>query len=129
MNGTAVGPGRDYYEVLGVDGKTITAFRRLARRCHPDVSAERDAGERFKEIAEAYEITVRILKGIPDGTVLRPPGHGLPHYGAHGRSDLNVNPVVNISRLLSRQQRRLDDQLCAAETARQGETGGGARGP
>jgi hypothetical protein len=80
MNGTAVGPRRDYCEVLGVDGKGVTAFRRPARRCHPDVSTERDARERFKEIAGAYEITVKILKGIPGGTVLRPPG--LPHYGA-----------------------------------------------
>ena len=51
----------DYYEVLGVprdaDAKTIkNAFRRLARRYHPDTSTEPDAEQRFKEIAEAYGV-------------------------------------------------------------------------
>jgi molecular chaperone DnaJ len=51
----------DYYEVLGVpcdaDTKTIKdAFRGLARRYHPDISAEPDAERRFKEIAEAYGV-------------------------------------------------------------------------
>ena len=52
---------RDYYEVLGVargaDTQEIkTAFRRLARQYHPDVSQEAGAEERFKEINEAYEV-------------------------------------------------------------------------
>ena len=52
---------RDYYEVLGVsrnaDEKEIkTAFRRLARDLHPDVSDHPDAQERFREAAEAYEV-------------------------------------------------------------------------
>ncbi|MCY4540344.1 MAG: molecular chaperone DnaJ [Chloroflexi bacterium] len=52
---------RDYYEVLGVargaDTNEIkTAFRRLARQYHPDVSQEAGAEERFKEINEAYEV-------------------------------------------------------------------------
>jgi len=54
-------PARDYYAVLGVprdaDAKGIKdAFRRLARRYHPDASTESDAAERFKEIAEAYGV-------------------------------------------------------------------------
>ncbi len=52
---------RDYYEVLGVartasDEEIKQAFRRLARRYHPDVSSEPDAEERFKEINEAYGV-------------------------------------------------------------------------
>ncbi|HXF98755.1 MAG TPA: molecular chaperone DnaJ [Gaiellaceae bacterium] len=52
---------RDYYEVLGVrrgaSGTEIKrAFRKLARELHPDVSAEPDAEERFREVAEAYEV-------------------------------------------------------------------------
>ncbi|MDQ4081816.1 MAG: molecular chaperone DnaJ [Actinomycetota bacterium] len=52
---------RDYYDVLGVprsaDDKEIkTAFRRLARELHPDVSDRPDAQERFREAAEAYEV-------------------------------------------------------------------------
>ena len=52
---------RDYYEVLGVDRSASDveikrAFRRLAREVHPDVSDAPDAGERFKEVVEAYEV-------------------------------------------------------------------------
>lgn len=52
---------QDYYKVLGVDAdadlKTIkTAYRKLARKYHPDVSEEHDAEKRFKEVAEAYEV-------------------------------------------------------------------------
>ena len=52
---------RDYYEVLGVPrdasgGDVKTAFRRLARELHPDVSDAPDAEVRFREVAEAYEV-------------------------------------------------------------------------
>src|SRR5215510_1252175 len=53
---------RDYYAILGVDrsadDKTIkSAYRRLARKYHPDVAKGKDAGgEKFKEISEAYEV-------------------------------------------------------------------------
>src|SRR2546426_10452042 len=52
---------KDYYRTLGVDknadDKTIkSAYRRLARKYHPDVAKTKDAGERFKEIGEAYEV-------------------------------------------------------------------------
>jgi molecular chaperone DnaJ len=52
---------RDYYEILGLsrtaDEKEIkSAFRRLARELHPDVSELPDAEERFREAAEAYEV-------------------------------------------------------------------------
>ncbi|UCC51358.1 MAG: molecular chaperone DnaJ [Anaerolineaceae bacterium] len=52
---------RDYYDVLGVSrGATQDelkkAYRRLARQYHPDVNNDPGAGERFKEISEAYEI-------------------------------------------------------------------------
>jgi molecular chaperone DnaJ len=55
---------RDYYEVLGV-GRTAaekeikSAFRRLARELHPDVSDHPEAQERFREAAEAYEVLSR----------------------------------------------------------------------
>ncbi|DAC54762.1 MAG TPA: molecular chaperone DnaJ, partial [Candidatus Poseidoniales archaeon] len=50
---------RDYYEVLGIDksassGDMKNAFRRLARKYHPDRSTEADAEDKFKEIQEAY---------------------------------------------------------------------------
>jgi curved DNA-binding protein len=51
---------KDYYEILGVKrdagaDEIKTAYRRLARKFHPDVSKEKDAEEKFKEMAEAYE--------------------------------------------------------------------------
>lgn len=52
---------RDYYEALGVPRGASTdeirsAYRRLARENHPDVSKEQDASARFSEISEAYEV-------------------------------------------------------------------------
>jgi curved DNA-binding protein len=52
---------KDYYAIMGVkptdELKTIkTAYRRLARKYHPDVSKEPDAEARFKEVAEAWEV-------------------------------------------------------------------------
>lgn len=51
----------DHYAVLGVDrGATAdeirSAYRKLARQFHPDVSADPAAAERFKEVTQAYEI-------------------------------------------------------------------------
>ncbi|MFC9433787.1 DnaJ C-terminal domain-containing protein [Nocardia sp. NPDC057030] len=52
---------RDYYEILGVprdaDKDQIQqAYRKLARRYHPDVNADPAAEDRFKEVSEAYEV-------------------------------------------------------------------------
>ena len=51
---------KDYYAVLGVepsagDAEIKTAYRRLARKYHPDVSKEPGAEEQFKAVNEAYE--------------------------------------------------------------------------
>jgi len=52
---------RDYYEVMGVSRDATQdeikkAYRRLARKYHPDVSKAADAEERFKEVGEAYAV-------------------------------------------------------------------------
>lgn len=52
---------RDYYKALGVARDASAeavkkAYRRLARKYHPDVSREANAEERFKEVQEAYEV-------------------------------------------------------------------------
>lgn len=52
---------KDYYKILGVkedaDDKEIkAAYRKLARKYHPDVNAEKGAEDKFKEVAEAYQV-------------------------------------------------------------------------
>jgi curved DNA-binding protein len=51
---------KDYYKILGVergasDEEMKKAYRRLARKYHPDVSKEANAKERFQEVSEAWE--------------------------------------------------------------------------
>ena len=52
---------KDYYKILGVErnakeAEIKTAYRRLARKYHPDVSKEPNAEEKFKEVSEAYDV-------------------------------------------------------------------------
>jgi curved DNA-binding protein len=52
---------KDYYQILGVprtasEADIKKAYRRLARKYHPDVSKEANAEEQFKAVAEAYEV-------------------------------------------------------------------------
>jgi curved DNA-binding protein len=52
---------KDYYKIMGVDKTSTqdeikTSYRKLARKFHPDVSKEKDAETRFKDINEAYDV-------------------------------------------------------------------------
>lgn len=52
---------RDYYKIMGVQrgaaqDEIKKAYRKLARKYHPDVSKEKNAEEKFKEVQEAYEV-------------------------------------------------------------------------
>lgn len=78
---------KDYYAVLGVPRDASQedikrAYRRLARKFHPDVSKEPNAEERFKEVQEAYEVLKdaekraaydQVGRGFRPGQDFRPP--------------------------------------------------------
>src|SRR6202008_619357 len=58
---------QDYYKTLGVERAATAdqikkAYRRLARKFHPDVSKEKNAEARFKEVQEAYEVLKDVEK-------------------------------------------------------------------
>jgi curved DNA-binding protein len=99
---------KDYYETLGVsrsaDAEEIKrAYRKLARKYHPDVSKERNAEAKFKDVQEAYEVLRdsdkraaydQLGRDYRTGQQFRPPpdwqqrfGHSQP--GTHRFSDLN----------------------------------------
>ncbi len=58
----ATGTKKDYYDLLGVERKATAkdvraAFRKLARKYHPDLNpGDKAAEEKFKELQEAYDV-------------------------------------------------------------------------
>lgn len=102
---------KDYYEIMGVARDATRdeikrAYRKLARKYHPDVSKEPDAEERFKQLGEAYEVLKDPEKRVAydrlgsqwqQGQEFRPPpgwdagfeftGAGAPGSDAGGFSD------------------------------------------
>jgi curved DNA-binding protein len=90
---------KDYYKVMGVardatEAQIKQAYRKLARKYHPDVSKEKDAEARFKELGEAYEVLKtpekraaydQLGRGPKPGESFRPPpdwGSGFEFSGA-----------------------------------------------
>jgi len=97
---------KDYYEVLGVtrgaDANEVKrAYRKLARKYHPDVSKEKNAENKFKEVQEAYEVLRdaekraaydQLGRDYRTGQQFRPPpdwSQRFGHSGSQRFSDLN----------------------------------------
>lgn len=81
---------RDYYEVLGVERTASPedikrAFRRLARQHHPDVNQDdAQAEERFKEVAEAYEVLSNPERRQQYDRFGHVGDQGMPDFGGFG---------------------------------------------
>jgi curved DNA-binding protein len=80
---------KDYYKILGVeptaDDKAIkAAYRKLARKYHPDVSKEKDAEAKFKDASEAYEALKSADKRAEYDELRRYGQHGQPFQGPPG---------------------------------------------
>lgn len=89
---------RDYYEILGVtrgsDADEIKrAYRKKARKFHPDVSKEKNAEEKFKEVQEAYEVLRdadkraaydQLGRDFRNGQQFRPPPDWSQRFGQGG---------------------------------------------
>jgi curved DNA-binding protein len=97
---------KDYYEVLGVargaEAEEVKrAYRKLARKFHPDVSKEKNAEAKFKEVQEAYEVLRdpekraaydQLGRDYRPGQQFRPPpdwGQRFGHSDSQRFSDLN----------------------------------------
>ena len=90
---------RDYYEVLGVEksassGDLKNAFRRLARKYHPDRSTEEDAEDRFKEIQEAYAILSDEQKRAHYDRFGHDGPQGSPFGGFGGGININLEDIL-----------------------------------
>jgi curved DNA-binding protein len=97
---------KDYYDTLGVSRgasaeEVKRAYRKLARKYHPDVSKEKNAEAKFKDLQEAYEVLKdpekrasydQLGRDYRPGQQFRPPPDWEQHFGRSGThrfSDLN----------------------------------------
>jgi curved DNA-binding protein CbpA len=115
---------KDYYATLGVSREASAdeikrAYRKLARKYHPDVSKEPDAEARFKEVGEAYEVLKdpekrgaydRLGADWKAGQEFRPPPGagfgGFRHAGGAGRRRRRRRAVRRLLRFLRDAVRR-----------------------
>jgi curved DNA-binding protein len=113
---------KDYYKILGVERGASEedikkAYRKLARKYHPDVSKEGNAKEKFQEVSEAYE-TLRdkekraaydSLGSFRPGQDFRPPPDWFDRFGAGRAEDLHgvdLGEIFESMGIFGRAQRR-----------------------
>ena len=130
---------KDYYKILGVertanDEQIKKAYRKLARKYHPDVSKEKDAEEKFKEVSEAYEVLKDAEKrkaydtmgSYQPGQDFRPPPDWEQQFQQRWRRlpgprrHRSVRPAVRARarRLPRRPAKRRQRSACRARTTR-----------
>jgi molecular chaperone DnaJ len=114
--------GPDYYKVLGVPRSANAdeikkAYRKLARRYHPDVNSSRDAEDRFKQISEAFDVLSDPMKRqaydrfgfyseqAGSGTGARGPTVDFANFGAANFRDI-FSEIFNNARGQSAQPRK-----------------------
>jgi len=94
---------RDYYEVLGLDKSASAdeikkAYRKLAKKYHPDVSTEKDAEKKFKEVQEAYDVLADSQKKAQyDQFGHEAPGGGFGQggFGQGGFGDFDFSDIFS----------------------------------
>jgi len=115
---------KDYYKVLGVprtasEDEIKKAYRKLARKYHPDVSKELNAKEKFQEASEAYE-TLRdkekraaydsLGSDFRQGQDFRPPPDWFDRFGGGGKAEdlhgVDLGELFESMGLFGRAQRR-----------------------
>jgi len=115
---------KDYYKVLGVgrgasEDEIKKAYRKLARKYHPDVSKEANAKEKFQDVSEAYE-TLRdkekraaydsLGSGFRQGQDFRPPPDWFDRFGGGGKAEdlhgVDLGELFESMGLFGRAQRR-----------------------
>ena len=89
---------RDYYEVLGVskdasESDLKNAFRRLARKYHPDRSQEPDADSKFKEAQEAYAVLSDSQKRAQYDRFGHDGPQGFGGFGGGGGFNINIEDL------------------------------------
>ncbi|HEX8978720.1 MAG TPA: DnaJ C-terminal domain-containing protein [Parasulfuritortus sp.] len=127
---------KDYYKILGVARDAATddikkAYRRLARKYHPDVSKEKDAEEHFKDVSEAYEVLSDAEKraaydqlgAYRSGQEFRPPPDWETRFGQGGFSQADFGGM-DFSDLFS----QMFGHAGGAHAGRHGFGGAGMRG-
>ncbi len=97
---------KDYYEIMGVDRNATQdeikrAYRKLARKYHPDVNSDPDAETRFQELGEAYEVLKdpekraaydQLGKNWQSGQDFRPPPGWDEGFAFHGGGYTEADP-------------------------------------